>query len=139
MKISIKIFWFFFFNLNAPDFDVSLPANLELEYVESLSTKDRLEYLSDPNILPQECVSEYMKKLGEHFLDPITDIKAGTLGKNGESKGWGERITGTHAFNLITGNDVFFADNDDQHSTFHTGMNLNEGQIYDLEDNDNIL
>lgn len=61
------------------------------------------------------------------------------MGKNGEAKGWGERIPGTPAFNSITGNAVFFADNDDQDPTFHTGMNLNEGQIDDLNDNDNIL
>ena len=49
---------------HAPDFDVALPDNLDLEYVKSLSTKDRLEYLSDPDILTQKCVGEYMKKLG---------------------------------------------------------------------------
>jgi len=35
---------------HAPDFDVALPDNLDLEYVKSLSTKDRLKYLSDPGI-----------------------------------------------------------------------------------------
>jgi len=39
---------------HAPDFGVALPDNLDLEYVKSLSTKDRLEYLSDPDILPQK-------------------------------------------------------------------------------------
>ena len=81
-----------------------------------------------------------MKNLGEHFLDPTTTIKAGTLGKNGKTKDWeGGPIPEMHAFNPNTENDVFFADNGDQDSTFHTGMNLNEGQIDDLEDNDNIL
>ena len=72
---------------HAPDFDVALPDNLDLEYVKSLSTKDRLKYLSDPGILPQKCVGEYMKKLGQHLLDPNTEIKVGTLGGNGATKG----------------------------------------------------
>ena len=120
---------------HAPDFDVALPDNLDLEYVKSLSTKDRLNYLSDPGILPQECIGEYMKKLGQHLLDPTTEIKVGTLGGNGATKGWNEPMTGTHAFNPGTGNDVFFADDGFK---FHTGMNLNDGQN-DLEDNNNIL
>lgn len=72
---------------HAPDFGVALPDNLDPEYVKSLSTKDRLKYLSDSNILPQKCVGEYMKKLGQHLLDPTTEIKAGTLGGNGATKG----------------------------------------------------
>nr|YP_010472329.1 hypothetical protein N4L43_pgp003 [Pleurosigma intermedium]UVG41940.1 hypothetical protein [Pleurosigma intermedium] len=121
---------------HAPDFDVALPDNLDLESVKSLSTKDRLKYLSDPDILPQECVGEYMKKLGQHLLDPTTEIKVGTLGGNGAIKGWNETIPGTHAFNSGTGNDIFFADDGFK---FHTGMNLNDGQRIDLEDNKNIL
>ena len=121
---------------HAPDFDVALPDNLDLEYVKSLSTKDRLKYLSDPGILPQKCVGEYMKKLGQHLLDPTTEIKVGTLGGNGATKGWNEPIPGTHAFNSGTGNDVFFADDGFK---FHTGMNLNDNQLIDLEDNKNIL
>lgn len=121
---------------HAPDFGVALPDNLDLEYVKSLSTKDRLKYLSDPGILPQKCVGEYMKKLGQHLLDPTTEIKVGTLGGNGATKGWNEPIPGTHAFNPGTGNDVFFAD---EGFKFHTGMNLNDGQRIDLEDNNNIL
>ena len=120
---------------HAPDFDVALPDNLDLEYVESLSIKDRLEYLSDPGILPQKCVGEYMKKLGQHLLDTTTEIKVSTLGGNGAMKSWNEPIPGTHAFNPDTGNDVFFADKDFK---FHTGMNLNDGQRIDLEDNNNI-
>lgn len=121
---------------HAPDFGVALPDNLDLEYVKSLSTKDRLKYLSDPGILPQKCVGEYMKKLAQHLLDPSTEIKVGTLGGNGATKGWNEPIPGTHAFNPGTGNDVFFAD---KGFKFHTGMNLNDGQQIDLEDNNNIL
>jgi hypothetical protein len=121
---------------HAPDFDVALPDNLDLEYVKSLSTKDRLKYLSDPGILPQKCVGEYMKKLGQHVLDPTTEIQVGTLGRNGATKGWNEPIPGTHVFNSGTGNDVFFADDGFK---FHAGMNLNDGQRIDLEDNNNIL
>ncbi len=121
---------------HAPDFGVALPDSLDLEYVKSLSTKDRLEYLSDPGILPQKCVGEYMKKLGQHLMDPNTEIKVGTLGKNGAAKGWDDPIPGTHAFNPGTGNDVFF---NDKGFKFHTGMNLNDGQRIDLEKNDNIL
>lgn len=121
---------------HAPDFEVALPDNLDLEYVKSLSTKDRLKYLSDPGILPQKCVGEYMKKLGQHLLDPTTEIKVGTLGGNGATKGWNEPVPGTHAFNPGTGNDLFFAD---EGFKFHTGMNLNDGQRIDLEDNNNIL
>mgnify|MGYP000538642613 CR=1 FL=1 len=121
---------------HAPDFDVALPDNLDLEYVQSLSTKDRLKYLSDTDVLPQKCVGEYMKKLGQHLLDPTTEIKVGTLGKNGTNKGWNEAIPGTHAFNPRTKNDVFFA-----HEGFKygTGMKLNDGQRVDLQDNNNIL
>ena len=121
---------------HAPDFGVALPDNLDLEYLKSLSTKDRLEYLSDPDILPKKCVGEYMKKLGQHLLDPTTEIKVGTLGGNGATKGWNEPISGMHAFNSGTGNDAFFADDGFK---FHTGMNLNDGQRIDLEDNNNIL
>jgi hypothetical protein len=121
---------------HAPDFDVALPDNLDLEYVKSLSTKDRLKYLSDPGILPQKCVGEYMKKLGQHLLDPTTEIQVGTLGRNGATKGWNEPIPGTHVFNSGTRNDVFFADDGFK---FHTGMNLNDDQRIDLEDNNNIL
>lgn len=88
------------------------------------------------SILPQKCVGEYMKKLGQHLLDPTTEIKVGTLGGNGATKGWNEPIPGTHAFNSGTGNDVFF---DDKGFKFRTGMNLNDGQRIDLEDNNNIL
>jgi hypothetical protein len=121
---------------HAPDFGVVLPDTLDLDYVKSLSPKDRLEYLSDPDILPQKCVGDYMKRLGQHLLDPTTKIQVGTLGGNGATKGWNEPISGTHLFNPGTGNDVFF--NDDGFK-FHTGMNLNEGQQIDLEDNNNIM
>ena len=121
---------------HAPDFNVALPDDLNLDYVKSLSPKDRLEYLSDPDILPQKCVGEYMKKLSQHLMDPTTELKVGTLGKNGATKGWGEPIPGTHAFNSVTGNDVFFADDGFK---FHTGMNLNDGQQIDLGNNNNIL
>ena len=82
---------------HALDFDLALPDNLDLEYVKSLSTKDRLKYLSDPDILTQKCVGEYMKKLDQHLLDSTTEIKVGTLGGNGATKGWNEPISGTHA------------------------------------------
>jgi len=121
---------------HALDFDLAFPDNLDLEYVKSLSTKDRLKYLSDPGILTQECVGEYMKKLDQHLLDSTTEIKVGKLGGNGATKGWNEPITGTHVFNPSKGNDVFFAD---EGFKFHTGMNLNDGQRIDLEDNNNIL
>jgi hypothetical protein len=71
---------------HAPNFGVMLPDNLDLEYAKSLSTKDRLEYLSDPDILPQKRVGEYMKKLGQHILDPTTEIIVSTLGGNGATK-----------------------------------------------------
>ena len=121
---------------HAPDFGVVLRDNLDLEYVKSLSTKDRLEYLSDPDILPQKCVGEYMKKLGQHLLNPTTEIKVGILGGNGATKGWNEPIPGTHAFNPGTGNNVFFAN---EGFKFNIGMNLNDRQRIDLKDNNNIL
>lgn len=121
---------------HAPAFGVALPDNLDLEYVKSLSTKDRLQYLSNPSILPPKCVGEYMKNLGQHLLDPTTKIKVGTLGEKGATKGWNDPIPGTHAFNSDTGNDVFFADDGFK---FHTGMKLNKGQRIDLDDNNNIL
>jgi len=80
---------------HAPNFGVALPENLDLGYVKSLSTKDRLEYLSNPDILPPECVWEYMQKLGQHLMDPTTRITVSTLGKNGATKGWDEPISGT--------------------------------------------
>ena len=110
---------------HAPDFKITLPNNPYLEYVKSLLTKDRLEYLSDPDILPQKCVGEYMKKLGQHLLDSTTEIEFGTLGGNGATKGWKEPIPGTHVFNPGTGNDLFFTY---EGFKFYTGMNLNDGQ-----------
>jgi len=77
-----------------------------------------------------------MKKLGQHLLDPNTEIKVGTLGGNESTKGWDEPISGTHAFNPGTGNDIFFSDDGFK---FHTSMNLNDGQRIDLDDNNNIL
>ena len=77
-----------------------------------------------------------MTKLGQHLLDPTTEIKVGTLGGNEATKGWNEPISGTHAFNPGTGNDAFFTDDGFK---FHTGMNLNDGQRIDLDDNKNIL
>jgi hypothetical protein len=123
---------------HAPDFGVTLPETLNLEHVQSLSPRDRLQYLSDPDILPQECVTEFMTKLGQHLLDPKTHVKAGTLGRNGETTNrWDEPMSvGKHAFNPITGNDVFFNENGFK---FQTGMNLGENQLIDLEYNDNIL
>ena len=35
---------------HAPDFGLSLPSNLDLQYVRLLSTKDCLRYLLDPGI-----------------------------------------------------------------------------------------
>ncbi len=58
------------------------------------------------------------------------------MGGNIATKGWNDPIPITHAFNSVTGNDVFFADDGFK---FHTGMNLNDGQRIDLEDNNNIL
>lgn len=121
---------------HASNLDVTLPDDLDLDYGRSLPPKEPLEYLSDPNVLPQECVLEYIKKLGQHLLDPTTEIKVSTLGGNGAIKGWDEPISGTHAFNPGTGNDPFFTDDGFK---FHTGMNLNDGQRIDLEDNNNIL
>lgn len=78
-----------------------------------------------------------MKKLGEHLLDPATELKVGALGKNGAAKGWNTGpIPGTHAFNPITGNDVFFGD---AGFNFLTSMTLNDGQQIDLNDNGNVL
>jgi hypothetical protein len=87
-------------------------------------------------ILTQKCVGDYMKKLAQHLQNPDTDIVLGTLGGNGAAKGWDDPISGTHAFNPVTGNDVFFSNDGFR---FHTGMNLNDGQRADLEDNNNIL
>ena len=51
-------------------------------------TKDRLKYISNPGILPQKCVGEYMKKLSQHLLDPTTEIKVGRLNGNESTKSW---------------------------------------------------
>jgi hypothetical protein len=64
-------------------------------------TKNRLEYLSDPDILPQKWVGEYMKKLGQHLLDPLHSLKLVHWGGNGVSKGWNEPISGTHFLTKI--------------------------------------
>ena len=49
-----------------------------------------------------------MTQVVKHFLDPKTEIKTGTLGKNKVGRvGWGDPIIGMHAFNSSTGNDVF--------------------------------
>ena len=52
-----------------------------------------------------------MTQVGRHFLDPNTEIKTGTLGKNKLGlEGWGDPIPGIHAYNPVTGNDIFFSD-----------------------------
>lgn len=125
---------------HAPDFNVELPQDLDLDYVNSLVPKERLEYLSKPDVLPLECVKEYMTQVGRHFLDPNTEIKTGTLGKNKVGReGWGDPIPGIHAYNPVTGNDIFFSDQGSDDPMFHTAMCLNRGQIKDLEDNNNIM
>jgi hypothetical protein len=83
-----------------------------------------------------------MKELGKHFLDPTTEIKTGTLGKNGQKKGWGDPIPGKHEHNYITGNHIFFADpeNDNDSPKFHTGLKLNPGnKLEDYQKNSNIF
>lgn len=125
---------------HAPDFNVKLPKNLDLNYVKSLRTKERLEYLSKPGVLPVEFVKEYMTQVGRHFLDPNTEIKTGTLGKNKVGReGWSDPIAGIHAYNPVTGNNIFFSDQGSDDPMFHTAMRLNGGQIKDLETNDNIM
>lgn len=125
---------------HAPDFGVGLPKSLDLEYVKSLPPKERLEYLSDPNVLPPECIKEYMLEVGRHFLDPNTEIKTGTLGKNKAGQlGWGDPITGIHAYDAVTGNDLFFSDQGSDGPTLHTALGLSDSRKKDLRDNDNIL
>ncbi len=82
------------------DFDIQLPNQLDLEYAKSLSSKELLEYLSDPNILPQAFVGTYMTRITNHLSAPNTELRIFTVGE-----------PGIHAFNPKTGNDVFFAQN----------------------------
>ena len=77
-----------------------------------------------------------MKKLGQPLLDPTTELKVGTVGKNGATNGWNKQIPGTHAFNPGTGNAIFFAYGG---CKFHISRNLNNSQQIDLEDNNNIF
>ena len=73
---------------HASYFGVLLSDNLDLEYVKFLSSKDRLKYLSDPGILTQKYVWEYMKKLAQHLLATTTKIKVGTLDGNEATNGY---------------------------------------------------
>lgn len=73
-------------------------------------------------------------------MGPNTEIKTGTLGKNKVGlEVWGDPIPGIHAYNPVTGIDIFFSDHESDHPMFHTAMRLNGGQIKDLEDNNNIM
>lgn len=47
-----------------------------------LSHKDRLKYLRDPKVLPEEIVREFQKALCEHVLQPSTKEIKKTFGAN---------------------------------------------------------
>lgn len=125
---------------HAPVFGVTLKGDLDLNYLADLNIKDRFAYVSNTDVLPIECVKDYMTQLAKHFLDPATELKVGTLGKNKVGRpGWEEPFTGIHAYNSNTKNDIFFAEKENESLMFHTAMRLNRGQRQDLMDNANII
>ena len=119
---------------HAPDYGVVLPPEFDLQYVASLPSKERIDYVN--RNLDKKFVFSFMEAIGAEMLKPNTLIKPGTLGKNLEARYGTPAIQGTHVYNPVTGLDTFFTDSG---FDFHTGFELNSKQKIDLANNDNIL
>lgn len=120
--------------LHAPDFGVKVPESFSLEHAMSLSYEDRLNYLRDPKVLPEESVREFQEALREHVLQPSTKEIKGTFGANREARDGPPKTHGTHLYNPITKNDLFFGPG----NRLKSGWKTNQGQSRDIEINNNL-
>lgn len=120
--------------LHAPDFDVKVPESFSLEHAMSLSYEDRLNYLRDPKVLPEESVREFQEALREHVLQPSTKEIKGTFGANREARDGTPKTHGTHLYNPITKNDLFFGPG----NRIKSGWKTNQSQSRDIEINNNL-
>ena len=98
--------------------------------------QERLKIFRNREILPEAFVSMSGKRLRFHVLDGNTKVIEGTLGANREARGGAPKIEGYHLYNNKTGLNAFF---DKSGKVYRTGFLLNEGQVRDLENNNNIM
>ena len=120
--------------LHAPDFGVKVPESFDLEHAILLSYQDRLNYLRDRTVLPEESVREFQEALRDHVLKPSTKEIKGTFGANREARDGPPKTHGTHLYNPITKNDLFFGPGNQLKSDWKT----NQGQSQDIEINNNL-
>jgi hypothetical protein len=120
--------------IHAPDFGVKIPESFDLEDAKSLSYQDRLKYLRDRTVLPEESVREFQKAMRDHVLEPNTKEIRGTFGANREARDGTPKTDGTHLYNPITKNDLFFG----QGNRLKSGWKTNQGQSKDIEINNNL-
>lgn len=120
--------------LHAPDFGVKVPESFDLEHAKSLSYQDRLKYLRDRTVLPEETVREFQEALRDHVLEASTKEIEGTFGANREARNGTPKTNGTHLYNPITKNDVFFGPG----NRLKSGWKTNQGQSRDIELKNNL-
>ena len=100
----------------------------------SLSYEDRLNYLRDPKVLPEESVREFQEALREYVLQPSTKEIKETFGANHEARDGPTKTHGTHLYNPRTKNDLFFGPG----NRLKSGWKTNQGQSRDIEINNNL-
>ena len=120
--------------IHAQDFGVKIPESFDLEHVKSLSYQNRLNYLRDRTVLPEESVREFQEAMRDHVLEPNTKEIRGTFGANREARDSTPKTEGTHLYNPITKNDLFFG----QGNRLKSGWKTNQGQSKDIEINKNL-
>ena len=120
--------------IHAEDFGVKMPESFDLEHAKSLSYQDRLKYLRDRTVLPEESVREFQEAMRDHVLEPNTKEIRGTFGANREARDGTPKTEGTHLYNPITKKDLFFG----QGNRLKSGWKTNQGQSKDIEINHNL-
>ena len=121
--------------LHALDFGVATPESFDLEYAQSLTYEDRLNYLRDRTVLPEESVREFQVAMRDHVLLPNTKELSGTFGANREARDGTPKTYGTHLYNSETGLDLFFKLGGNR---LKSGWETNKGQRKDIQMNQNL-
>jgi len=117
--------------IHGPDFGVKIPESFDLEHAKSLAYQDRLKYLRDRTVLPEESVREFQEAMRDHVLEPNTKEIRGTFGANREAHDGTPKTDGTHFYNPIPKNDLFFG----QGNRLKSDLKTNQGQSKDIEIN----
>lgn len=121
---------------HAPDVKTKLPSTFDLEHAKKLPYKERLTYLRDRSVLPEEYNRQHGKDIRRHVLNPRTETIEETINANRYSKK-PERIEERyHLYNPETKVTVFFSKTTRQYKTL---MRLNRRKIEDLTENRNIM